>query len=82
MLIENAEASSGGIKTSTVSPRRRRRLGRMVRLDWLGQTLASLCWIGSVLTYGISSTGDWLQILAASAWLFANISTVVFEEAD
>lgn len=82
MLIENAEASSGGIKTSTVSPRRRGRLERMLRPEWLGQTLASLCWIGSVLSYGISSTGDWLQMLAASAWLFANISTVVFDEAD
>lgn len=82
MLIENTEGSSGGIKTSTVLPRRRRRMERMLRPDWLGQTLASLCWIGSVLSYGISSTGDWLQILAASAWLFANISTVVFDEAD
>lgn len=82
MLIESAEASSGGIKTSTASPRRRGRLERMLRPEWLGQTLASLCWIGSVLSYGISSTGDWLQILAASAWLFANISTVVFDEAD
>ena len=82
MLIVNTEGSSGGIKTSTVLPRRRRRMERMLRPDWLGQTLASLCWIGSVLTYGISSTGDWLQILAASAWLFANISTVVFDEAD
>ena len=82
MLIENTEGPSGGIKTSTVLPRRRRRMERMLRPDWLGQTLASLCWIGSVLTYGISSTGDWLQILAASAWLFANISTVVFDEAD
>ena len=54
MLIENTEGSSGGIKTSTVLPRRRRRMERMLRPDWLGQMLASLCWIGSVLTYGIS----------------------------
>ena len=41
--------------------------------DWLGQTVASVCWILSVFTYGISSTGDWLQLFAASSWLLANL---------
>ena len=45
---------------------------RALRIEWLGQTIASLSWIASVFTYGISSTGDWLQLLAASAWLAAN----------
>ena len=80
MLIENTEGSSGGIK--------HRQFCHGDVVAWnnatpglLRQTLASLCWIGSVLTYGISSTGDWLQIYSI-AWLFANISTVVFDEAD
>lgn len=54
----------------------RARLVRALRLEWLGQTAASLLWIGSVLTYGISSTGDWLQLFAASAWLVANVASV------
>ena len=49
---------------------------RALRVEWLGQTIASLSWIASVFTYGISSTGDWLQLLAASAWLAANIAAI------
>lgn len=45
-------------------------------LEWLGQTGASLCWIASVFTYGISSNGDWLQLFAASSWLIANLSVL------
>ncbi|MEM7453636.1 MAG: hypothetical protein AAF456_04700 [Planctomycetota bacterium] len=45
-------------------------------LEWLGQTLASVCWIASVFTYGISSAGDWLQLFAASAWFVANMTTL------
>ena len=55
-------------------------LTRALRVEWLGQTSASLFWIASVFTYGISSTGDWLQLLAASAWLVANIATLATEE--
>ena len=46
------------------------------RLEWIGQTLASLLWIASVFSYGIGSGGDWLQLLAASAWLVANLATL------
>jgi len=53
------------------------RIEKMVSFEWLGQTLASLCWILSVFTYGISSTGDWLQLLAASCWMVSNIATIV-----
>ena len=53
------------------------RIGEMMSFGWLGQTLASLCWILSVFTYGISSTGDWLQLLAASCWMLSNIATIV-----
>ena len=50
---------------------------RFLKLDWLGQTVASLCWIASVFAYGITSPGDWLQLIAASCWLIANV-TVIF----
>lgn len=60
----------------------RSRLTRVWSIKWLGQTTASLCWIGSLLISGIGSTGDWLQLCAASAWLLANIATIVSSEAD
>ncbi len=50
---------------------------RALRVEWLGQTLASLFWIVSVFTYGISAIGDWLQLLAASSWLVANIAAIM-----
>ena len=50
---------------------------RALRIEWLGQTVASLSWIISVFTYGISETGDWLQLLAASAWLIANLASLM-----
>ena len=52
-------------------------LKRALRLEWLGQTLASLFWIVSVFTYGISAAGDWLQLMAASAWFVANLAALV-----
>ena len=50
---------------------------RTIKVEWLGQTLASIFWIVSVFSYGLNSTGDWLQLLAASAWLIANIASLV-----
>lgn len=58
------------------------RVERALRVEWLGQTVASLCWIASMLIYGIHSPGDWLQLLAASAWLLANIATIATPEPD
>ena len=55
---------------------------RVLRIEWLGQTVASICWIASVLAYGISSSGDWLQLCAASSWLLANIVAALPAEAD
>jgi|GEM_PF-2246761 len=52
-------------------------LSSALRVEWLGQTVASLCWIGSVLCYGVESAGDYLQICAALAWLIANVATLV-----
>ncbi len=60
----------------------RSRRAKMRSITWLGQTAASVCWIGSMLTYGLSSSGDWLQLFAASAWLLANIAAIATAEAD
>ncbi len=54
-------------------PRSLRSLG----VAWAGQTLASLCWIGSVFAYGLSDLGDYLQLSAASAWFIANLFTAL-----
>ena len=55
-------------------------LSRALRVEWLGQTAASLFWIASVFTYGLSSVGDGLQLLAATAWLVANIATLASDD--
>lgn len=51
-------------------------LTRVLKIEWLGQTVASLCWILSVFAYegSPSSLGDYLQLGAASAWLIANLA--------
>lgn len=71
----------GGNGGGSVTPRESR-IGRALRVEWLGQTAASVCWIASVLTYGIRSGGDWLQLFAASAWLLANIAAIAATEPD
>lgn len=53
------------------------RFKKMMSIEWLGQTVASLCWIISVFTYGIGETGDWLQLGAASSWMLANLFSLV-----
>ena len=60
---------------------RRARLAEARRVEWLGQTTASLCWIVSVVVDGVSSSGDWLQLAAASAWLASNLSAL-FSQSD
>lgn len=59
-------------------------LEKMMTFEWLGQTLASFCWIVSVFVYGYAngdtlemSTGDWLQLAAASCWMISNIASAV-----
>lgn len=69
MLTRNAEGAAGA--RAGQGP-----LARALRVEWLGQATASVCWICSVLLYGVRSTGDWLQLLAASAWLVANIAAL------
>ena len=55
---------------------------RMLRLGWLGQTVASLCWIVSVFLYGIEKAADVLQLVAASSWLVANVASVLKPESS
>ena len=75
MLIDRADAPA------PVTPKRSR-MERAMRVERVGQTAASLCWIASVLTYGISSPGDWLQLCAASAWLLANTAAIATADGD
>jgi len=51
-------------------------LTRALSIEWMGQTAASLFWISSVFSYGITTVGDWLQLFAASAWLVSNLATL------
>lgn len=51
---------------------KRGRMERAMRVEWVGQTAASLC----------GSPGDWLQLCAASAWFLANTAAIVTAEAD
>ena len=56
------------------------RINKVKSIPWLGQTLASLCWIISVFVYtngSEMSTGDWLQLAAASCWMVSNIASVI-----
>ena len=53
----------------------------MLKIEWIGQTIASLCWIVSVFVYSDwslpESAGDWLQLIAASSWMIANLSSIL-----
>ena len=70
--LERLNVSSSPVET---------RVSKMMSFEWIGQTLASLCWIISVFVYGLNSTGDWLQLMAASSWMLSNIaSIIVFKE--
>lgn len=53
------------------------RFEKMTSIEWLGQTIASGSWIISVFVYGLSSTGDYLQLIAASSWMLSNIAAVI-----
>ena len=66
--LERLNVSSSPVET---------RVSKMMSFEWIGQTLASLCWIISVFIYGISSTGDWLQLMAASSWMLSNVASII-----
>ena len=81
MLNENSRSGPNG----EVLPEAKVNIARskLLRIDWLGQTLASFCWIVSVFVYGYAgsdglqlSTGDWLQLAAASSWFIANMAAL------
>ena len=80
-MTDDKEAMQESTSNRRLTGTTGRRLSRMLKVEWLGQTAASLFWIASVLAYGISSTGDWLQLCAASAWLLANVAAIVAAEA-
>ncbi|MEM6260314.1 MAG: hypothetical protein AAGI37_18715 [Planctomycetota bacterium] len=65
---------SGEAQTTPTAGQRPAWLERVLRIEWLGQTAASLCWIASVFVYKITGPGDVLQLCAASCWLIANIA--------
>ncbi len=54
---------------------------KMLSLEWLGQTAASACWIVSVFLYSDGAlpgnAGDWLQLIAASSWMIANMASIL-----
>jgi hypothetical protein len=78
---ETSATSDVGEK-ARASGKKQSRVARMLRVEWLGQTVASLCWIASMLFYGVSSIGDQLQLCAATAWLVANIASVATKKTD
>tara|TARA_S200000501_G_C20804348_1_gene735448 strand:- start:471 stop:707 length:237 start_codon:yes stop_codon:yes gene_type:complete len=74
MLSENANPDLSDIASRPGTDQTRMR--KMMSVGWMGQTVASLCWIVSVFAYGITTTGDWLQLCAASSWMISNIAGI------
>ncbi len=73
-LLNNGDETN---KTTINNDKTQTRMGKMMSLEWLGQTIASGSWIVSVFVYGLSGTGDYLQLVAASSWMLSNIAAVV-----
>ena len=75
-VLDNTNTKNPNIDTPS-SINEASRFEKILTFEWLGQTFASAFWIVSVFTYGISSTGDWLQLFAASSWMISNIASVI-----
>ncbi|MED5309007.1 MAG: hypothetical protein VYA95_06620 [Candidatus Thermoplasmatota archaeon] len=73
MLNNNEETNNSAYQSNTSQTR----MGKMMSVEWLGQTIASGSWIVSVFVYGLTSTGDYLQLVAASSWMLSNIASVI-----
>ncbi|DAC54833.1 MAG TPA: hypothetical protein HA359_01580 [Candidatus Poseidoniaceae archaeon] len=73
-MLNNDEDSNNTASQSNTS---QTRMGKMMSIEWLGQTIASGSWIVSVFVYGLTSTGDYLQLVAASSWMLSNIASVI-----
>ena len=82
LLTENDDSENNQVGGMSTSPR----ISKMMSFEWLGQTLASMCWIISVFVYetdvNLWSNGDWLQLAAASSWMVSNIASVVNLKVD
>tara|TARA_Y100000748_G_C15406464_1_gene453629 strand:+ start:769 stop:1017 length:249 start_codon:yes stop_codon:yes gene_type:complete len=82
LLTENDDSNNDEVGGMSTSPR----ISKMMSFEWLGQTLASMCWIISVFVYetdvNLWSNGDWLQLAAASSWMVSNIASVVNLKVD
>ena len=82
LLTENDDSNNDEVGGMSTSPR----ISKMMSFAWLGQTLASMCWIISVFVYetdvNLWSNGDWLQLAAASSWMVSNIASVVNIKVD
>ena len=82
LLTENDDSNNAEVGGMSTSPR----ISKMMSFEWLGQTLASMCWIVSVFVYetdvNLWSNGDWLQLAAASSWMMSNIASVVNMKVD
>ena len=73
MLNGNEDTNNSASQSNTSQTR----IGKMMSIEWLGQTIASGSWIVSVFVYGLTSTGDYLQLVAASSWMLSNIASVI-----
>ena len=82
MLMDDPRMLRNDTRVASEPLFRRLSVKKVLSIEWLGQTVASICWIASVLAYGISSSGDWLQLCAASSWLLANIAAALPVQAD
>ena len=77
MLMDDPRMLRNDTRVASEPWFRRLSVKKELSIEWLGQTVACMCWIISVFSYGISSTGDWLQLLAASSWLMSNIAAII-----
>ena len=75
MLGKSREKISDGIVIDPITIQTRKE--KMLSIEWSGQVLASACWIASVFFYGITSIGDWFQLIAASCWMMSNIASIL-----
>lgn len=82
LLTENDNPNTDEVGKMAPSPR----ISKILSVEWLGQTLASMCWIISVFVYesdvNLWSNGDWLQLAAASSWMLSNVASVVNVKVD
>ena len=53
------------------------KINNKFELSNLLQLVASLSWMASVFVYGSYGLGDYLQLIAASAWTLSNIFSLL-----